>query len=515
MTVRGPGGAGRRGRVLAVAMLLLGVSAIAVIVAVNSGASAPRSGAGTTATGAATVERRDLVATDTESGMLSYDDPQTVYNRMTGTITWVPKVGAVIKPGQTLFTVDNRPVLLMSGSTPAYRDLTSTDKTGPDVYELNRSLVNLGYNPDGIVIDDTWQPATTAGVDELQAHLGESETGTLTLGQVVFLPGPQMIQTVDTTVGSTGGGGSGASYHPAAPSTEFVDYSSTSTTATATDTTTSAATTQADSATTTTNATPASTTTITSTTRTPRKPPATKGDSTLHTLIQTLRQQTAALKAAIRAASRQPAAGAHGPSSTTTTSSKPKSTSNGKTPAKSSSSKTPTSGSGGGSAVAVLGTSSTRLVVTVDLDASRQSEATLGEKVTVEMPSGGTQTGHVTAVSPVAQSSGSDSSADGGGGSSGSGSSTVPVTIVLDRPARGGGLDQASVSVNFVQSKARNVLSVPVTALLATSGSSFALQEADAPHRLIPIRTGLFAAGYVAISGAGVHPGLRVTDSQG
>ena len=65
-----------------------------------------------------------------------------------------------------------------------------------------------------------------------------------------------------------------------------------------------------------------------------------------------------------------------------------------------------------------------------------------------------------------------------GDGSSGSGSSTVPVTIVLDKPAKGGGLDQASVSVNFVQSKARNVLSVPVTALLATSGSTFAVQEA-------------------------------------
>ena len=116
-----------------------------------------------------------------------------------------------------------------------------------------------------------------------------------------------------------------------------------------------------------------------------------------------------------------------------------------------------------------------------------------------------------------APGSGADGSGGGGAGSggSGSGTSTVPVTIVLNKPAKGGGLDQASVSVNFVQSKARDVLSIPVTALLATSGSSFAVQEASTPHKLIPVQTGLFAAGYVEISGQGIYPGLQVTDSQG
>ncbi len=241
------------GRVFAIAALVVVAAVVVIIVASNAGSSKPTSAAGTTATGATTVQRRNLVATDTESGTLSYDDPQTVFNRLTGTITWVPRVGRVIKSGQTLFTVDNRPVLLMDGSTPAYRDLTASDDPGPDVYELNRALVNLGYNPDGIVIDDTWQPATTAGVQELQYHLGQPQTGTLTLGQIVFLPGPQMIQTVDTTVGSTGGGGSDASYTPGSSNAEFVSYSKNSdpttdgvsdaSTDTATDTTTDTTTT--------------------------------------------------------------------------------------------------------------------------------------------------------------------------------------------------------------------------------------------------------------------------------
>ena len=71
------------------------------------------------------------------------------------------------------------------------------------------------------------------------------------------------------------------------------------------------------------------------------------------------------------------------------------------------------------------------------------------------------------------------------------------------------------MSVNFAQASAKNVLSVPVTALVATSGSSYAVQEANASRKLIPVTVGLFAAGYVQISGSGIYPGLEVTDSQG
>jgi hypothetical protein len=507
----------RRGRPLAILALLVAAAVVVVIVVSNNGSPKSTSGAGTTATGAATVQRRNLVATDTESGTLSYADTQTVYNRLSGTITWAPQIGAIIKPGHTLFDVDNKPVLLMNGSTPAYRNLDASDLTGPDVYELNKNLVDLGYDPDGIVVDDTWQTATTAGIDALQYHLGDTETGSLTLGQVVFLPGQQMVQAVDTTVGST-------SYTPApgTADTEFVDFSKGSTGTTTTDTGTGTGTSTGTTTGTTTTGTTPSTTTGTSTT-----PKSSTGGSdnlsrqTLQALLRLVHEQQAELRAA-----RNPSHGSTTPSHSSTTPSHGSTTPSHSSTTPSHSSTTPSKSSntgntggngGGGPAVAVLSTSSTKLVVTVDLGASVQSEATIGEHVTVEMPNGGTQNGKVTAVSPVAQSSSGSGGSGGGGatGSSGTGSSTVPVTVELDKPAKGGGLDQASVSVNFVQSKAKNVLSIPVTALLATSGSTFAVQEAASPHKLLPVRTGLFAAGYVAISGSGIYPGLKVTDSQG
>src|SRR5581483_9572137 len=99
------------------------------------------------------------------------------------------------------------PVILMNGSTPAYRDLKSSDSDGPDILELNRNLVALGFNPDGIVVDDVWQSATTAGVELFQESLGESETGELKLGNVVFLPHARVISAVDASLGSNGSAG--------------------------------------------------------------------------------------------------------------------------------------------------------------------------------------------------------------------------------------------------------------------------------------------------------------------
>ncbi|MGI8629832.1 MAG: hypothetical protein ACR2LV_06680 [Solirubrobacteraceae bacterium] len=106
-----------------------GAAAPLVVIAIVIGVVLPGSshGAGqpTKSSSAAAVQRRDLVATDTESGTLSYADPQTVFNRLSGTITALPVVGQLIKIGQTLYQVNGSPVVLFDGTVPAYRDLSS------------------------------------------------------------------------------------------------------------------------------------------------------------------------------------------------------------------------------------------------------------------------------------------------------------------------------------------------------------------------------------------------------
>jgi hypothetical protein len=464
-------------RVVAALALLIAVGIVVEIVL--SGGSAPPSRAAD-APGSATaiVQRRDLVQIDTESGTLGYVNPQTVYNRLSGTITWLPSVGAMIRPGQTLFQVGGEPVILMNGRTPAYRDLGPSDGDAHDILELNRNLVALGFNPEGIVVDDAWQAATTAGVDDFQASLGETKTGTLTLGHIVFLPGDRLVSSVSAQLGSQ------AALRAVVPTPEFVSLTTTATTSESTTTSGGA--------------------------RAPQHGHV-KPSITLAALLSLLRAETAQLNAAeaqLRAATQNggsaPKNGSNPPPASTTKTTDTPGHTGGDT-------------GSGGSSTPVLATSSPQLVVTVQLDPSKQSEAKVGEHVMVELPSGNMVNGRISAVSAVGQSSNVPSD-DGGGGTAttGSGSpTTVPVTITLRGRPSGKGLDQASVSVNFAEAKARNALSVPVTALLATQGGRYALQKAAAPHRLIPVTPGLFAAGYVQISGTGIYPGLVVSDSQG
>ncbi len=500
--VRGALRARRRiGAALAVAVAVAAV--VGIVLAVQSPSATSASNSSPSA-GAATVQRRDLVETDTVVGTLSYANPQTVYNRLSGTITWLPSIGQVIRPGEALFRVSGEPVILMEGTTPAYRDLSAADTAGPDILELNRDLVRLGYTSEGIVLDDVWQPATTSAVEVFQQSLGEAPTGILTLGQVVFLPGKQVVSAVDTTVGSTGGGsGSGGT-----PSSSASDTSPT--------------TARPEFVSLATNTGPTGPTGPSG----PAGPATGRRHKTPHTLaalLALLRAESAELAAASAELRASQAAhnNSRGGPSRSGRSNSPKSNGSGSgnsgsgSPSSGASSGSP-GASSGANATAILQTSSSRLIATVDLDASKQSEARVGEKVSVQMPNGTTVSGTISAVSSVAQASSNSGNGGNNGNAGGNGSNppTIPVTIALSGHINGAGLDQAAVSVNFAQAKATGVLSVPVTAILATPGGGYAVQAASS-HRLIPVTTGLFAAGYVEISGAGIYPGLAVTDSQG
>ena len=159
----------------------------------------------------------------------------------------------------------------------------------------------------------------------------------------------------------------------------------------------------------------------------------------------------------------------------------------------------------------------TTRVATVDLPADSDL-AHAGDKVTVELPDGSGTPGVITRVSATATSS--DSSSSEGNGNSGSGSgndATVAVTVRLTKPKAGGGLDQAPVTVDFTRQRAKNVLAVPVAALVTLSTGGYAVDVAGGGR--VAVKTGMFATngagtGQVEISGPGISEGLRVVVPQ-
>jgi hypothetical protein len=174
-------------------------------------ATSPGGGADA-AVATAAVARRTLAARSSLDGTLGYAGDYVVLGRGPGILTWLPPVGRVLRQGNVLYRVDGQPVVLLYGSTPAWRALAegaqADDFTGKDVAQLNRDLVALGYvhRDDVNGAWDAYGWATKLAVERLQAHLGLTQTGRFDLGQVVFLPTAARVTSVSAQLGGQAGG---------------------------------------------------------------------------------------------------------------------------------------------------------------------------------------------------------------------------------------------------------------------------------------------------------------------
>src|SRR5207237_4730202 len=118
----------------------------------------------------------------------------------------------------------------------------------------------------------------------------------------------------------------------------------------------------------------------------------------------------------------------------------------------------------------VLKASSTGHEVSVDLDVNEQIEVKAGDRVDVELPDGRRVGGRVREVGKVAKTEGDGASQ----------TTTVPVKVALDDPRAGGALDQTPVDVFVTTESRKDVLAVPVSALLALAEGGHAVETVDA-----------------------------------
>jgi peptidoglycan hydrolase-like protein with peptidoglycan-binding domain len=201
MTRRQPGSRRRRWvtrAVIGVAVVLVGATAAVAAVGLDWSRETDET-ARDRLPATAPVTRQTLVETKSESGELSYDAPVTVSARATGTLTGVAGVGTVIQRGQALFRIDDKPVILLIGTLPAYRALSSGTE-GADVKQFETNLAALGY--DGFTVDEEYTGSTASAVREWQEDLGIDETGVVDLGRVVFAAAALRVDAQSASVGA-------------------------------------------------------------------------------------------------------------------------------------------------------------------------------------------------------------------------------------------------------------------------------------------------------------------------
>ncbi|HEY2878225.1 hypothetical protein [Nocardioides sp.] len=195
-------------------VLVVGAGTVGAVVggAFDKGRDAARSSEAASATSLSTVTRRSLSEHTQVNGTLGYAGSYAVLGRARGTVTWLPRAGQVIREGQVLCRVDGQPLVLLYGASPAWRTLAAgasiEDVTGADVAQLNHALVTLGYvnEADVASTSDEFSWATRLGVEKLQAHLEEDQTGRLDLGRVVFLPTPARVTALQADLGGPANG---------------------------------------------------------------------------------------------------------------------------------------------------------------------------------------------------------------------------------------------------------------------------------------------------------------------
>lgn len=455
----------------------------------------------------ATVKRTDLIVTKALDGTLGYgradqlvfrsttDGVIMVHGLKSGTVTDVVDEGTTVTAGSVLYQVNAEPVVALVGELPVYRAFHSRMDDGPDVEQLEQSLVDLGFDPDGdINVDEAFTTATANAIERLQESIGAKETGRLQFGDLLFIPSATYVADVLVEIGDA--------VSPGVPIVASSRPISGTVTGIA------------------------------------------EGGSVIDqggTLL-TIDNQPVVLLLGDAPVTRSMSGGDEGDDvaqlqqalidlgygtdlvgtdldvdgtfGTSTTDAviawqlsigaipdgvvnvgdvtfSPEPLRVGETLV--------AVGDPIQSGTPIMTTSVAETVVTVQLSTDDQDLVSVGDAVIVELPNGSEEPGVVTDIGTVVLASQQ-------------GQTYFEMTVTLDDPASAQGLDQAPVDVIVVSDRADEVLVVPVTALLALAEGGYAVEAVtdNGATTLIGVSPGLFADGFVEVTAQGLEAGMEV-----
>ncbi|MFJ8013456.1 peptidoglycan-binding protein [Streptomyces sp. NPDC096339] len=152
----------------------------------------------------------------------------------------------------------------------------------------------------------------------------------------------------------------------------------------------------------------------------------------------------------------------------------------------------------------VLSYTGTAKAVTAELDIADQRLAKQGTPVDVSLPDGVVVQGTISEVATASKPAEGQKKAE---------TKIKAVVALADAKAREAvrAYDQAGVHVVFTADTRNDVLTVPVSALLALAEGGFGVEVVEgSTSRYVAVTTGLFAEGRVEVSGSGIAQGAKV-----
>ena len=146
----------------------------------------------------------------------------------------------------------------------------------------------------------------------------------------------------------------------------------------------------------------------------------------------------------------------------------------------------------------VLSVTGTTRVVTAQTESVSAAWAVPGAPVLITLPSGATVPGSVSTVTPQQEQNGG-------------GTPKVDITIAVAEQSALDGVDRGVLNVKHVVKEKKDVLTVPVAALLALAEGGYGLEVVqDNGSHIVAVQAGMFASGRVEVSGAQLAPGTLV-----
>ena len=151
------------------------------------------------------IQKGDLAKKEEYNGTLRQTDKKILNSPTNGVVTFLPKEGSIVNFGEVLFIIDNKPVILLQGSTPFYRTLDLNSDPGVDILQVEEALVYLGYADSTFVPDEVFDEQTSKMLNTLYIDYGIDTKSEITPTEQVLINQKQdEIELLENTVSDGG-----------------------------------------------------------------------------------------------------------------------------------------------------------------------------------------------------------------------------------------------------------------------------------------------------------------------